>query len=217
MPAFYVVNDSDIFFAKDEKSGGSWMATDFKSRLVCLLNGGTHNHIKKKKYTESRGNILLNCFKYNDSESYFNSEKMISFEPFTLLEVIYTSRVLFTEFIWDGRSVHKRQVDNETCHIWSSSTLYKNDAREKRGRVFEDWLLKYREEEDFNIYNFHLFKHNLPPEDNILMKRGPQLQTVSISNFQLIHSEVKYKYFDVITGIQCENTFIKRCIEKELL
>lgn len=215
-PAFHVVNDSDIFFAKDEKSGGSWMATDFKSRLVCLLNGGIHNHIKKERYTESRGNILLNCFKHNTAESYISSEKMVSFEPFTLLEVIYTTRLVFTEFIWDGKNVHKRPVDTETCHIWSSSTLYSNNTREKRARIFEDWLFKYREEDDFNIDNFHLFKHNLPPEDNILMNRGPQLQTVSISKFQLIHSEVKYNYFDVITGISSESSFIKRCVEKEL-
>ena len=199
-PLKYNINGLEIYFPKDEKAGGTWFATNDNGRTACLLNGAFENHKKSLSYTKSRGLILLESFQFTSILDFKNEINLENIEPFTLLILDYQLGHLnhFFELRWDGKDKHFKELPKDKPQIWSSSTLYKKETRDKREYLFNSWLENNITYKDKNIQKFHNRKHGLSESDDILMKGSGDLQTLSIS--QIHHSEknIMMNYLDLL-------------------
>lgn len=207
-PQFYTVNGEDVVYPKDEVAKGTWIAASRKKRMACLLNGGFENHIKKTNYRKSRGLILLESFDYDSIQSYINEVNLADIEPFTLLLIDYKDEMEFVELIWTGEKKHIRQVPNDVTGLWSSATLYSKEQKLEREDWFEKWLVKHQLAEDKNILNFHLGKHSDVDSNNILMKRGNDLQTISVSQLKVTYDKALFYYHDVLDNVNSEQIVV---------
>ena len=194
-PQLYMHGKRLVIYPKDEIAGGTWIASD-QNRLACLLNGAFDNHVKKDFYSKSRGTILLESYMYS-IDDFVQNINLDEIEPFTLLLIDYEDTVHITELIWDGKSKHLNVPKNSIPQIWSSATLYSKEERMQRQEWFNDWLIKYRDVEDFNILNFHTVKHTDNSSNNVLMKRENGLQTLSISQIRATEGFSKFLYYDL--------------------
>lgn len=196
-PKCYNVTDKILVYPKDELAGGTWIAASNQKRIACLLNGGFENHTKKANYTKSRGAIPLESFNYSSQSEFLLTPNLTDMEPFTLLLIDYENEVDFQVVVWDGKKNHITQVNNSAPGIWSSATLYSRSNRELRKKWFDEWIEKYRDDEERNILNFHTEKHSTDNENDILMKRNNALETVSISQISVKRNRSEFLYYDL--------------------
>jgi uncharacterized protein with NRDE domain len=83
----YSLNNKSLYYPKDPKAGGTWIATEPNSFTVCLLNGAFKAHTPNPPYNKSRGIVLLDFFKYNNQYDFIKQYDFSNIEPFTLLFV----------------------------------------------------------------------------------------------------------------------------------
>lgn len=196
----YQVDGTDLIYPKDEVAGGTWIASDYKGRTVCLLNGAFHSHLKQDRYVRSRGLILLESFKYKNAFEFSNAVNLNEVEPFTMISLNYQSDspVGLTEFRWDGQAKHLKTLDTSERQIWSSATLYSPHVQLVRTELFNAWAEQFSNREDCNILDFHNRKHGLHSSDDILMKGAGDLMTVSITQIACKNKKSILRYFDLL-------------------
>jgi len=199
-PMVYKQLGNTIVYPKDELAGGTWIAMSSNKQIACLLNGGFENHKKELAYKKSRGAILLESFNFSSHGDFLKNLNLNGIEPFTLLLLNYQDGLEFKELVWDGEKKHIHDLDTSIPKIWSSATLYSDENRKLRTKWFENWLDKRSDETDFDVLKFHLGNHSLDPENDILMKREKDLQTLSISQFRLENQGTYFLYHDLKDG-----------------
>lgn len=199
-PQEYEVNDQILFHPKDEKAGGTWISVSNKGRAACLLNGAFKKHKKENHYKKSRGLILLDSFNSENISVFVNEVDLDKVEPFTLLllDFPFGSLETFCELKWDGREKHIRNINPDLPQLWSSPTLYSFCARRARRQLFNNWLTTFCESKDKMIFSFHQKRHGLKDSDDILMDRGGDLKTLSISQVHIEMNQVYFNYHDII-------------------
>jgi hypothetical protein len=184
-PAIYSLEGKKVVFPRDEKAGGSWIATNSSGRLCCLLNGAFEPHEKKPAYAQSRGTILIEAtISGNNPEHYFEEKNLMEVEPFTIVTVEKNESGVkhLGEFIWDGYRKHFNYPDPAKPHIWSSVTLYSLNQRNLRKEWFNSFLTKGKS--DFSpesAYDFHSGDHTSDSSVNLVMQRKKELRTISIT------------------------------------
>lgn len=193
-PAVYEHYGQKVTYPKDKEAGGSWIAVNERNHIACLLNGAFDNHEKQANYRKSRGELLINSFEYENVLDFKNHVDFTGIEPFTLLML---REYNFCELRWNGSRLYVKEVNMTKPAIWSSATLYDQDAREKRERWFYNWLREHKQAADFNIDQFHTSRHAYDPESDILMKRSSGLQTLSISRIRFEENKNTFKYTDL--------------------
>lgn len=119
-------------------------------------------------------------------------------EPFTLLITESFPSANIHEFRWDGEKMHEKELNPALSHIWSSATLYNEEQSALRKEWFNNWLVKYREHDDFNISMFHRSRHTEDEEINLIMNRNNRLRTVSITGLVLEHNRGLLTYHDLL-------------------
>lgn len=137
-PKIYTAKGAEMLLPKDEVSGGTWVGVSSKNRVLCLLNGGFVKHKRKEVYRQSRGlvvNDLLVCENIVASIEDYDFDKI---EPFTLVIADWNRCLQFFELVWDGSQKHFSRLPLEP-KIWSSSTLYSEEQKQKRLKWFEDF------------------------------------------------------------------------------
>lgn len=203
-PQKYLVEGIELVFPRDERAGGTWIASSLKGKTACLLNGAFERHQRKESYAKSRGLILLESFQYSTTPEFADTIDLNNIEPFTLLTLDYSdkNRFHFYEFRWDGEKKYLKKLDTDTCQIWSSATLYLPTAQLMRKQLFENWIEKHKDLPDKNILNFHTTKHGLKENEDIIMKGILDLMTVSISQVRLDNNGVTFNYFDRVNNTQ---------------
>lgn len=199
-PEKYNIHGIEVFCPKDEQAGGTWIATDYHGHMVCLLNGAFVNHVRSKKYSKSRGIILLERFKYTKFSEFVKNIVLDGVEPFTMIGIDYVlpAAIEFMEFRWDGENKHFKYVDTKEVQMWSSATLYNSDTQQIRLKIFKRWVEKFKNVEDCNILNFHCSKHGLKPCEEILMKGTNDLRTLSITQITSNDKKTTLSYCDVL-------------------
>ena len=199
-PSIYNSNGIELLFPKDELAGGTWIASNKEGRTACLLNGAFIKHRKAKKYSRSRGLIVLESFNYKTANDFYEQVELRNVEPFTLLTLDYQSGSLdaFYEFRWDGNNKHLKKLSHTENQIWSSVTLYNTDAQTARESLFNNWIKKHQFFVDKMILNFHYRKHGLETSNDIIMKGKGDLMTLSISQIQVVQHQASFNYFDII-------------------
>lgn len=198
-PLLYQVHQSLVVFPKDRQAEGTWIATSGIPFTLCLLNGAFHKHERKIKYSKSRGLVLLDFFKYNDVNNFLSEYDFNDIEPFTLLLLDTSVDLKLTEARWDGLMMHRKEVDTNKPHIWSSATLYSSETIKEREQWFIDFLAEHRDYSAAGILDFHHFGGRGDQENSLLMNRQNKVRTVSITSIRKEEQTTYMTYKDVIS------------------
>jgi len=197
-PQKYTEDDVAMIYPKDKKAGGTWIGLSEKNRLVCLLNGGFENHLKKDAYRMSRGVIVKKILSVENPVTYIETFDFENIEPFTIVLLDWKTTLQAYELVWDGNKKHFHQLDNQP-KIWSSSTLYTNKMKELRKSWFADWVAKNPEFHQREIIDFHADERKGAPNVSVKMKR-PNVETVSITSVQKLATKTSFTYIDFVNN-----------------
>ena len=187
-----------LYYPLDSKAGGSWFAVNETGRTGCILNGAFEPHHRKEYYRRSRGLILMDSFSFGTAAEFWDKIDLTDVEPFTMISHDSKDSVALYEFKWDGSDKFAAQPKADVPGIWSSVTLYDEPARNKRQKWFNDWLVKNREYDDWNILKFHSTKHGIDDSNDVVMQRGEVLKTLSITQYMNNKNAKLLRYYDLM-------------------
>ena len=204
-PKNYLINNKKIIFPKDKKAGGTWFAVNEHSTILVLLNGAYEKHILKESYLKSRGLIVLELISSKTALAAWQSIDLENIEPFTL--VLFENKKLY-QLQWDEIEKSTLELDTDQSHIWSSSTLYSKEIREKRANWFYTFLDTKPEVNAEELFNFHRYTEEENTEHGLVINRNNTLKTLSITQAVIEKNKVEIHYNDLIAERDFSNTFI---------
>jgi transport and Golgi organization protein 2 len=196
-PQAYDISSGKIYFPKDADEGGSWFAVHENGNTLVLLNGGFKNHTPQPRYERSRGLVLLDLAQTANPFDNFRSINLENIEPFTL--VLWSNEKLF-ECRWDGERKHSKQLDKTLPYIWSSVTVYDDEAIAIRENQFENWLDRHPDFSIDDILDFHQFSGEANRQTDLLRNRNDKIFTVSITGVEISSATAHLKYLDLLTN-----------------
>ena len=138
-PAVYKMQTGNIRFPRDTQAGGTWIALHENGNAVIFLNGGKEKHICRPPYKKSRGLVLLDIMDSAEPFEKFLDISLDNIEPFTA--IIWSNGRLY-ECSWEGSNKNFCRLKTDIPHIWSSVTLYDEEAVQKRRKWFAEWQKK---------------------------------------------------------------------------
>ncbi|MEC5157664.1 NRDE family protein [Chryseobacterium sp. MP_3.2] len=197
-PKEYTLHQQNLVFPKDELKGGTWLVMG-KNRVICVLNGSEKKFTLKENYTESRGKLVLNHFKFENSEQFLEETSFENVAPFTMVIFNLDFETSIEEISWNGSEKQIQYFNRKTSKIWSSATLYSKEKREER----EIWFSKFLAEnnlEERDLLHFHQQEHTSESATNILMKRSDGKQTTSISQISVSANENTFFHHDLLNN-----------------
>ncbi|QBZ97637.1 NRDE family protein [Flavobacterium sangjuense] len=204
-PKNYLINNKKIIFPKDQKAGGTWFAIDEHATILVLLNGADERHILKESYRKSRGLIVLELISSESVIAAWKNIDLENIEPFTL--VLFQNQKLY-QLRWNETEKSTLELDTNQSHIWSSSTLYSKEIREKRANWFYTFLDAKPEVDDEELFNFHRYTEEENTEHGLVINRNGTLKTLSITQTIIEKNKVAIHYNDLIAEQDFSNTFI---------
>ncbi|MEM9672012.1 MAG: NRDE family protein [Bacteroidota bacterium] len=190
--------DPQLLFPQDPQGGGTWIAVSDQARVLSLMNGAFTDHQRKPPYRKSRGQVVLEAFSYVSAQSFAECYNFSGIEPFTLL---WFTQNKIQEVRWNGQKYLLSELRPDQPHVWSSATLYDDNAQSIRNGWFEQWLAL--EDDLSNTLSFHRQTHNGQPEIAINMQRKGGLQTVSVAKVEIAVNDMVFTYQDLLS----EQTF----------
>ena len=197
-PKKYNVNGKQIFFPKDAQSGGTWMATS-DNITICLLNGAFEKHNHTPPYRLSRGQIILDFFKFDNVDDFIENYSFENIENFTLIVINHQNNLQISEFRWDGLQLHYTSKNPKEAHIWSSSTLYPQEIRIKR----EKWFADFREQNPHftreQVVDFHLHGGTGDIHNDMRMNREGKLITQCIFQVVKQNQYLSFSFHDLLS------------------
>lgn len=206
-PKKYHIGGQQVFFPKDPKGGGTWIASsgDF---TLCLLNGGFEKHVPQPPYKQSRGKVVLDFFTFLDVNNFIQQYDFEGIEPFTLVIIESTTDLTLTELRWNGTRLFCTSLDATLPRIWSSVTLYSPDIISAR----EQWFDEFKQQAIVpqKVIDFHHHGGSGDPKNDLKMNRNNTLKTISITQFVLNQLEFKMTYQDLQA-----NNYLQYCIFKD--
>jgi uncharacterized protein with NRDE domain len=188
-----------LIFPRDTAAGGTWIAAAEDGRVVCLLNGAFEKHKHQPPYKHSRGTMVLDFFSFPFATSFFEQYDFTGLEPFTF--IIVDGEGALYELRWDEQQTHVKQLESKSYYIWSSSTLYPKDIRERREGWFREWLDGRRDFSLGAIQHFHRSGGEDDTWNGFVMNREGRVQTVSITNVVKNRNGVELFYNDLLRGM----------------
>lgn len=206
-PTAYNIHGQKVYMPKDQKAGGTWIATHHQFTL-CLLNGAFQSHQRKAHYRQSRGLVILDFYKYLSVSNFVQQYNFEGIEPFTLLIVEHapTQTLQLTELRWDEHQLHLAHKPIEP-QIWSSATLYQAQVIAARQQWFAQWLQQHRNDysQPNNILHFHQFGGNGDPTNDLSINRYGIMQTVSTTLVSHTHTHYMQYNDRVANKTYCKN------------
>lgn len=185
----------ELLFPRDALAGGSWIAVSASGRAACILNGAFERHLRQPPYRRSRGWVLLDSFDWESDEAFAREYDLTGTEPFTFLG-FSAGRVL--ELRWDGARKHLRLPSSGEAHFWCSATLYPADMRERRERIFRDWLAAVAAPPTAeSLLDLHRTGSVGDPANDFVMNREDRVRTVSITQLAKRADACEIAYFDL--------------------
>ncbi len=171
-----------LLFPKDPQGGGSWIATDEQSRVVCLMNGAMGQHKSTPPYRLSRGQVVLDAVASESFSSFASNYLLEGIEPFTILFFEFKdSAWQINELKWTGSIRYVRQLNAAAPHIWSAPQLYDAAQQKSREQWFEEWLQSSPAFSAEAILEFHLKAGSQAPTHSLLLNREEKVKTLSIT------------------------------------
>ena len=194
-PQKHKIDNKNIFFPKDQQAGGTWFAVAENGTILVLLNGADEKHIQKPNYRKSRGIIVLDIISSNSPIDFWTTIDLENIEPFTI--VLFQEGNLY-QLRWNEVEKSTLNLDINLKHIWSSSTLYPKEIREKRAQWFDDFVTNKGIITATDLYNFHQNTEIDNTENGLVINRNDKLKTLSITQVVIEKNEVSMFYFDLI-------------------
>lgn len=204
-PKNYIINGKHVFFPKDSKAGGTWFAVTADGTVLVLLNGADEKHKAQLSYRKSRGLIVLEIISSVSSKDFWDEINLENIEPFTL--VLFQGNRLF-QLRWNGIEKESVVLDVDKNHIWSSSTLYPRDIREKRANWFHAYLDTKPEVDETEMFNFHRYTEEKNQENGLVINRNDLMKTLSITQAVIEKNKVVLSHYDLQQQKDFTNTFI---------
>ncbi len=192
-PNKYVIGEKKIIFPKDPKAGGTWIAHD-ENKIVVLLNGAQEKHIPKANYRKSRGLVVLELISSENTFECWNTIDLSEIEPFTI--IVFENKKLL-QLQWNEIEKKAEEIDEKQFHIWSSSTLYSKETREKRKVWFTNFINKNNTPSREEILHFHQFTETNNKEFGLQINRNDILKTVSITQCEMSKNRIEMFYLDL--------------------
>lgn len=194
----YFEKERELIYPKVPDISGSWICVSAGGKVACLLNGAFERHTPLPPYKKSRGLMLLDIFDYQSFDEFTDDFDFVKMEPFTL---IFFEKDTLYEFRWDGTFTHKTRLVSDKPYIWSSSTLYNKDMKQKRELWFEKFLKEKNNYKAADIFNFHETAGEDNPDIDLVMNRfNGKLCTISISQIVKTEDNISFFYKDKINN-----------------
>lgn len=194
IPHMYSNHLGTVMYPRDPDGGGTWIAVHENKNAIVFLNGGFEGHEPNPPYRRSRGLILLDLLACERPSVAFKTMALEDVEPFTA--VIWDANELLT-CVWDGNDRHRVHMDPSKPHIWSSSTLYTHQVREKRAAWFSQWVSEQQSFALDSIMSFHRFGGEGDAHNDLLMNRSGKVFTVSITGMEINGEKARMVYQDL--------------------
>lgn len=188
-------NGVQLLFPKDPLAGGTWLSTANDNRLACILNGAFERHKRQLPYRRSRGLLLLDYFDYPGTSQFLKGYNFSGIEPFTM--VMYDKGDL-TELRWDGNIQYIKAIPPDMPHIWSSATLYTEQARAMRNTWFSQWLQEKHPFTVPDILHFHTTAGSSNTTNGLIMNRFNMVRTVSVTSILKTETSFEWLHKDLI-------------------
>lgn len=204
-PMAYWIQNKKVIFPKDNKAGGTWYAIDEHSNVLVLLNGAEEKHTLKAGYRKSRGLIVLDLIGSNSPLEAWQNIDLEHIEPFTL--VLFENQKLY-QLRWNEVAKSSLALDVNQSYIWSSSTLYSKDIREKRAQWFHTFLDTKPGVSEEELFNFHRYTEADNTEHGLVINRNEILKTLSITQTVIEKNKVSIHYNDLIAEKDFSNVFL---------
>ena len=193
-PATYCYDDITLVYPKDADAGGTWIALHNNGNAAVLLNGAFIAHVSQPPYKKSRGLIFLDIISGDMPVEKFQRIDLTNIEPFTL--VVFENDSL-NECRWDGSRKYHKQLNKNQHHIWSSATLYNEEIVKKREQWFAKWLKENPTPSMQDILHFHQFAGEGDTQNDLLMNRGNNMLTVSVTGIEFNDERATMHYIDL--------------------
>jgi uncharacterized protein with NRDE domain len=204
-PKNYSINNKNIIFPKDPKAGGTWYAIDEKGTVLVLLNGAVEKHKVVLPYRKSRGLIVLDIISSSNPIEFWTEIDLDNIEPFTL--VLFQSKKLY-QLRWDGVQKETTNLDIAQNYVWSSSTLYPKEVREKRSKWFYSFLETKPGITADEMLNFHRYTEEENQEHGLVINRNNVLKTLSITQSVIDQNKVTILHCDLLSQKDYPTSFI---------
>lgn len=203
-----------LLFPKDPEGGGSWIATDENSRLVCIMNGGTGQHQPAPPYRMSRGQVVLDAAAAPSVQDFIDHYQLEGIEPFTILFFGLAAKHEIRELKWDSHQKYLNTYDPAQPHIWSAPQLYTPEQHRLRKNWFEEWLAEGSDPgtpaagmPEFTpeaALHFHMHGGDGNPEHSLLLNRHEMVKTTSITQAIVKGGSIELRYVPLARDQQLE-------------
>ena len=187
--------NGEIAFPQDPQAGGSWIGSHSNGRAACLLNGAFEKHQRQLPYRMSRGILLLDALKASSFDVFITSYDFTGIEPFTL---ILASKAQLFELVWDGTTLHQKELDITQRYIWASATLYSQAVRAERQRLFTQWNNEHFTITSKAIFDFHRYGGTKDLDNGLIINRADIVQTVSITQTLISNEDTILTHTDLL-------------------
>ncbi|TXB63355.1 NRDE family protein [Phaeodactylibacter luteus] len=188
-----------LIYPQDEGAGGTWVALSGAGVTVCILNGAREKHAHRPPYRRSRGLMALDYFAFSGPSAFAKAYTFEGMEPFTM---VIAQRYALQVLRWDGQCTDLERLDTGQPHLWSSSTLYSPSVQQKREGWFRRWLAGAGAPRREDALHWHRTAGDGDPENDVVMNRGNQVRTVSITSVAVGQSSGDLAYFDLLGGLE---------------
>ena len=170
-----------------------------------MLNGAAEKHKHLFNYRKSRGLIVLDLISSESAIQTWTEIDLDNIEPFTV--VLFESGKLY-QLRWDFSEKETVVLDTAKNYVWSSSTLYPNEIREKRSQWFYSFLETKSDVNENEMFNFHRYTEDKNQENGLVIDRNGQLKTLSITQAVIENQSLKIMHFDLIDQTESSHFII---------
>ncbi len=210
VPFLTNTNNCNFLAPRDPKGGGTWAGINEYGNVIILLNGGFKNHTKQNNYSKSRGIIVTELLLTKTPVAEWTLFDLDNIEPFTL--IVWAEEKL-SQLVWDGKSKTLINLSSKEPHIWSSATLYSDNTKNYRTKLFKKWMTTEPYLSKFSLLNF--FKTYNENYNGFLMKRGENIKTLSYTFIEIkTTNTATVSYYDFNTVLYTNSTiaFLKKAL-----
>lgn len=204
-PEIYEEDGVKLLYPKDAVAGGTWIGISQMKRVVCLMNGGFVTHERKPFYGKSRGLVVKDFLKTENSKEDIENYDFTEIEPFTAVLVEWKTELQLFKLVWDGEKYHFSK-EPLAPQIWSSSPLYPEMLKKKREQWFSSFLLEKINASKEEMLHFHKNAGEGDLNSNLIMDRG-FIKTKSITQIFKNDEIVEMRYEDLQTNKINESVF----------
>lgn len=197
LPDYLAYEGRNIICPRDPLANGTWIAASENGRVTCLLNGAFERHQRQDKYRKSRGIVVLDSLTYPSAEDFVLNYDFSGIEPFTMVCVSNLENLLLHEIRWDGDRYYFKSLDEKQYHLWSSVTLYNEEAIIAKEMAFKIHFEQLQVTSATALTAIHakylLYEDWVQPPSRV-----PEVATLSVTSVTCSRENLAMSYFDLV-------------------